>query len=390
MRAMPGKRKLRFGLTLGALCVWLATPAWSQTVVSTPYAEIAAIAERELAEDGVGGLSLGFVHHADLVYEAAFGFADMESKRKASPDSVYRIGSITKQFTGLALLRLAHEGELHLSDPVERYVPEVARIQNRFDNAPPITLIQLATMTSGLSREPEDLPTYLVGPASQWFDVVLKALPKVRYDFEPDTRYQYSNIGYAILGGALERASQRNYIMMVRTELLLPLGMVDTDFVPQTHFQTRIATGYAVRDGVLDSETPAREHEGRGYKVPNGALYSTVADLARFISFQLGHGPDSVIPAAVLEENLSLASSAQDGLSSGYGIGFSVVRRGELVIYGHGGSVAGYRAAAYFDRATGLGVVLLRNVTGGALNVTELSYRMLEELVASAGVESTN
>lgn len=101
--------------------------------------------------------------------------------------------------------------------------------------------------------------------------------------------------------------------------------MVDTDFVPRDRFRDRIATGYVVRDGEIDAETPAREHEGRGYKVPNGALYSTVADLARFLFFQLGHGPESLLPHEDLAANFDRLNSADGSLTTGYAA--SVSRR---------------------------------------------------------------
>jgi CubicO group peptidase (beta-lactamase class C family) len=368
------RRALRLGLAATLALLTLPTAARAQPV----YERADALVQAAFDEDGVGGLSIGIVSGGKLTHARAFGFADMERRIPATTDHVYRIGSVTKQFTALALLKLADSGTLRLTDPVERYVPEIERIRDRFPGAPPPTLLQLATMTSGLAREPDDLPLYLVGPASDWMEVLLDALPRVRFDFPPDTTYQYSNVGYAILGAALERASGRGYMDYVREEILEPLGMKDTDFVPRAGFEKRIASGYDIENGTIDAETPAWEHLGRGYKVPNGALYSTVPDLARFLALELGHGPASVLSGKRLEENLGRVSSADGSLTSGYGIGFAVVRRGELVIHGHGGSVAGYRAGVYFDRASDTGVVVLRNVTGGKLDVTELSYRILE------------
>jgi len=88
----------------------------------------------------------------------------MERKIPASADTIYRIGSITKQFTALMLLQLVQAGKVQLSDPVAKYFPEVNQIPRRFPDAPPITLVQLATHTAGLAREPGDLATYLKGP----------------------------------------------------------------------------------------------------------------------------------------------------------------------------------------------------------------------------------
>ena len=364
---------------VGAMCLLLAVAAGP----AVAHEGVRALVEREMADGVVGGLSVGVVEGDRLVYSEGFGLADIERRVPARADHVYRIGSITKQLTAYALLALQKDGALRLTDPVASHVPEFGEIDGRGHALDRITLYQLATMTSGLAREPDDLETHLVGPASEWTDVALRALAEVSVEHPPGTRYQYSNIGYAILGLAVERASGHDYMDFVRESFLAPLGMDDTDFVPRSRFEERIAIGYVVGDdGSVDDERPAWEHLGRGYKVPNGALYSTVADLARFISFQLGHGPDSVLPRRLLEENFATKGSSTGDLSSGYGVGFRVTRSGELIATGHTGSVAGYRAAALFDRASGKGVVVLRNVTGGELDVVELAMAILERVAS--------
>ena len=108
-------------------------------------------------------------------------------------------------------------------------------------------------------------------------------------------------------------------------------------------------------------------------------------DLARFVSFQLGEGPDAVLSRKTLTENLSRTNSSMLDLRAGYGIGFMVTRRKELVIYGHDCQVAGYSAAAQFDRASGAGVVVLRNISGGKFRVGVLADRILETLAATVG-----
>jgi CubicO group peptidase (beta-lactamase class C family) len=337
----------------------------------------------ELAKENLGSVTVGIVSGADLVWTRSFGFADMEEKVLATENSIYRIGSITKQFTGLMLLQLAERGRVRLSDPVEEYFPEVNEVEGRIPGTPPITLVQLATMTSGLAREPEDLPTFLKGPVSEWEKVLISALPRLKYQFEPDTQYLYSNIGYAILGAALSRAAGQPFTDYVRKNFFDPLGMEHSFFEPNPGIQDSIAKGYAIQDdGKLDWETPAREHQGRGYKVPNGAMYTTVGDLAKFIAFELGEGPDEVIKKETIEDNFSRVNSATGDLTSGYGIGFRVRREGDVIIYGHGGSVAGYRAGAYFDRASKTGVIVLRNV-GGRFPVSDVAYRALRELASA-------
>ncbi len=375
------------------LLVALAVAFWVRAAAQGPVPaelrgaieQIDAMAAAELARDGLGSVTVGAVSGGSLVWTKSHGYADMERKRPASRDSVYRIGSVTKEFTGVMLLQLVEQQRVHLSDPVEKYVPEINRLGGRFVHASPITLLQLATMTSGIAREPQDLGMFLKGPVAQWERTMLAALSRTRYAYEPGTRYQYSNIGYAILGAALSHAAGQSYVEYVEQHILAPLGMTQTAFEPNPQIRRHLTKGYAIANGKVDTGQPEREHRGRGYKVPNGAMYSTIGDLARFVAFQLGDGSPGVLKKETLEDCFARVYSAGGALATGYGIGVQVTRRGELVAYGHGGSVAGYQAAAYIDRVTRTGIVVLRNVSGGVFNVPGLCLRSLEKLAAARG-----
>jgi CubicO group peptidase (beta-lactamase class C family) len=378
-----------------ALGLWLLLPAGTSArqipaSLQAAISRIDALAAAEQAKDGVGSATVGVVSGARLVWTNSYGSADAEEKIPATKDTVYRIGSITKQFTGLMLLQLAHAGTVHLSDPVERYLPEVSAIAGRRPGAPPITLVQVATMTAGLAREPANLPTYLVGPVAQWERTLVAALGETKYDHEPGTRYLYSNIGYAMLGAALGRAAGMPYTQYVQERILAPLGMTQTAFEPTPGIKAVLAKGYAIdRNGRASFDAPLREHAGRGYKVPNGALYTTVGDLARFLAFELGEGPDAVLPRPVLADHHARAQSSNGRLDSGYGIGFQLARRGEHVFLGHGGSVAGYTAQAWIHRPSKTGVIVLRSAAGGRFDLSGLTFRALTEL-ASAAVPGTS
>jgi CubicO group peptidase (beta-lactamase class C family) len=372
-------------LTSSVVVLVNTRPSTAQTSAGFEAAltQIDRMAQTELGQDDVGSVTVGVVKQGALVWTKSYGFADMATRKVATVDTVYRIGSITKPFTALMLLQLVERGVVRFSDPVERYLPAINEVQNRIDGAPPISFVQLATMTSGLGREPEDLPTYLVGPVDEWALVMRNALPHVEYSFEPDTRYHYSNIGYAVLGAALAEASGRPFVDYMTEEIFHPLGMTQTAFEPNPEIQGHLATGYGVTDGVIDADTPAREHAGRGYKVPNGAMYTTVGDLAKFLAFQLGHGPDNVLARETVADNFTRVNSANGDLSTGYGVGFQAIRRDGFVTYGHGGSVAGYRAAAFIARDSQVGVIVLRNVGGGTFRVTDFCLQALEVLVES-------
>lgn len=381
----------------GLAAVWVvgcSPPTGDSAAPVTPEAAAGAAAAevREAVEaDGRGGAALGIFVGGEAVLVEGFGVAEMESGEAASAEHLFRIGSITKPVTAMAMLVLIEEGRARRGDPVGRFVPELSRVEDPFDWAPGPTIFQLATMTGGLAREPANLPTYLVGAPEEWLSVAFRALGETRFEYEPGTKYQYSNIGYAVLGGAVERAAEQPFMEFVSERLLRPLGMGETIFYPTEALSERIAAGYQVEDdGSVDAATPAREHEGRGYKVPNGALYSTVSDLGVFLRFLVGVESgvfDAVIPSGTRQDNLTRTFAAGD-LSSGYGFGFMSRRLTdaagrEFTAYGHGGSVAGYRAAAWIEPDTEAAVVVLRNVGGDTVSVSDLAYAALSRVVAS-------
>jgi D-alanyl-D-alanine carboxypeptidase len=283
-------------------------------------------------------------------------------------------------FTALMLEQLVETGKVHLSDPVEKYFPEIRQVKGAFPDAPPITLIQLATHTSGLGREPDDMAIATAGPVADWEKTLIAALPHLKYDFEPGTRFSYSNMGFAILGVALERAAGEPYLEYVPKHIFAPLGMTHSALEWNAQWATHLAKGYDVGPGgKVDSETPERENtNGRGYKVPNGAIYTTVGDLARFASFEMGQGPDEVLKKASLDRfQKQTIVPADIGLTTGYGMAFEVDRRGSYVAFGHGGAVAGYTAALLLNRLKGLGVVVFSN---GAANPDAIANQALDIL----------
>jgi len=341
----------------------------------------------EFAADGVGGASIGVVFRGDLVWTRNFGVADAATGRAVTSDSAYRIGSITKQFTALALLQAVEDGRMRLTDPLERYVPEVRQLRNPRAGTPPVTLLQVATMTAGIDREP-DCEGPLDGPVSRWEDKLLECIPGTGYANEPGTEYLYSNIGYAILGLAIERAVGQSFTTFVSERTFAPLGMSRTAFEPTAIVRRDLAHGFTGRgrEGPHTSTVPDAELDGRGYKVPNGAILSSVNDMAKFVAWELGFGPDSVLDRATQQSNYRRVYSATNArgelsLDSGYGIGFQAQRRGNIVMLGHGGSTAGYHASALFNRESGLGVVVLRNCDSCRFDAGPVASRILLQLV---------
>jgi CubicO group peptidase (beta-lactamase class C family) len=361
--------------------IHLETLVPTAEILHLQLSKIDSLISADLARQPVGSVTAGVVAGKELIWSKSYGDADMENKRAADTDTVYRIGSITKMFTALMLGQLVEVGNVHLSDPVEKYFPEINTVQGRFAYAPPITLVQLATHTSGLAREPDHSDEYVTGALADWEKKLITALPHTHYLFEPGTRFFYSNIGFAVLGAALSRAAGQSYTEYVPTHIFRPLGMIHSALERNAQILPHLAKGYQVmaRNAGLDAEFSQREHEaGRGYKVPNGAIYATVGDLARFASFLMGQGPESVLKTATLErfQKQSLVSSDLV-FTHGYGIGFEVDRRENYTAFGHGGSVAGYAASLLINPNTGVGVIVLSN---GAVHASSLAERALDVL----------
>lgn len=199
--------------------------------------------------------------------------------------------------TGIMLLQLVERSKVHLADPVERHVPEVRKIPNPFPWAPSVTPIQLATMTSGLeANQPPIGQMAAVFQTDPWEKQVLEALPHLKYDYEPGTRREYSNVGYCILGLALSRAAGRPFTEYVQSEILTSLGMHDTSFSVTNEMRSRLAQGYFLGDP--NSSPSVVQNSERDFKLPAGGLLSTLGDLAKLMRFQLGGGPETV-PASI-------------------------------------------------------------------------------------------
>jgi len=367
-----------------ALFVTLVHPLEAQRSVWADAVEQFSFSiAQDVEDDAVGGIAAGIMVDGDLVWADAWGFANRDTREPMRSSSVSRTGSISKSVTALLMMILVDRGLVRLDDPVSLYLPELNGLQDRRSGSQDITFRHLASHTAGLAREP-DWPESTVGSIGDWENRILESIPRTAYDSIPGARYQYSNIGFGILGLALSRAANRPFIDLVEDEIFTPLGMTGSSFVVQgAELEPRLAHGYVLKDEEISSEAPMREHAGRGYKVPNGGVYSTVGDLGRFLGAVAG------VPGLKIVEESSrkqmLAMQTPENPSQGYGLGLSLVSddKGNWFA-GHGGSVAGYNAYMTVDPDAKIGVVLLRNYTEGRTNLGGMAQSLLSELRASS------
>jgi CubicO group peptidase (beta-lactamase class C family) len=346
-----------------------------QAVVSRFEAQLA----QDVAEDSIGSISAGVVVGDEVVWANGFGWADIEEHIPADAETIYRTGSISKSFTAVLMMQMVEKGYFKLDDAVEKYFPEINNLADRPEDTNPVTFRQLASHTSGLSREP-NLKGAASGPISQWEDQILASIPKTSYLTLPEEKYSYSNIGFGILGLAVSRAAGKPFMDLVQEHIFSPLGMASSFFILTDEHVPQLAMGYVKRrDGTVNSEFPANEHAGRGYKVPNGGIYSTVGDLAKFVAAMTGSLSATIFSEETRNEILKRQTPEGGG---GYGLGFSI-RTDEdgFTSVGHGGSVAGYNASMVFHLESRIGVIIFRNYNRGKTNLGRSARDLLKELV---------
>ncbi len=292
----------------------------------------------------VPSLVTGVVRGGSLVWSAGRG-----AVAEPHDDVQYRLGSISKTVTAIAVLRLRDEGLLDLDDQLETHLPGTP-----FGDR---TIGQLLSHTAGLRSEAPG-PWWERVPGPPWAELAGQLEPS-DVPHAAGRRFHYSNLGYGALGELLSRHRGSPWSEVVRDEVLRPLDMTRTTPRPDG----RAATGWAVHPWA-DALLPEPEHDGGGMAAA-GQLWATLHDLGRLAAFLLGDTGD-VLSAATLDEMASPAGidSSATGWSS-YGLGLQVVRSGDSSLIGHGGSMPGFLASVFVDREQDLGTVVLCNATSG-------------------------
>lgn len=327
--------------------------------------------KKDLEDDNINGsISAAIVKGNKIIWSKAYGISDIDNKTKADSATIYRTGSISKSFTAFLMMQLVEEGIIELDEPVEKYLPEISELKGYSDSTK-ITFQQLASHTSGLIREP-DLEDAASGPIEEWETKILLSIPKTSFQSKPGEHYSYSNIGFGILGLALSRAADKSFIELVEDKIFKPLHMNNSFFIVPNDKLANLAKGMEGGPlGNINKETPEKEHAGRGYKVPNGGIYSTSNDLARFMIGNMGY------LEILNKDNLGLMQNTRTPEGEwwqNYGLGFSLYQDSSIVTVGHGGAVSGYTANFVFEKDSQYGVILMRNYNWG---ITDLNLRSL-------------
>jgi CubicO group peptidase (beta-lactamase class C family) len=351
-----------------------------------------AIADRTFAGWHVPGLAYGIVRDGELIHTRGMGTLRVGEEVPPTPSSVFRIASMTKSFTAATVLLLRDEGRLRLDDEVAAYVPELAAVQLPTADSPPITIRHLLTMTAGF---PTDDPW---GDRQQGLDLAaFSALlgGGLSFAWAPATRFEYSNLGYGILGRLITNVAGREYREVVRERLLTPLGMTSSGYLEDEIDPARLARGYVWRDGKFVEEPM----DGYGALASMGGIYTTVEDLTRWVagfqdawpprdesegSHPLSRASRREMQQPMVPADLRLSAASADAIpdveSLHYGFGlFQIddVRFGRIV--GHAGGYPGFGSHMRWHPASGLGVIALAN--GRYTPTTLLAKELLGVLI---------
>ena len=346
---------------------------------SSVIAEFGNRLSSDLKKDDVhGSISAAIIKNGKVIWAGAFGYATRNKNIVADTNTIYRIGSITKTFTAVILMQLVEERKVKLDDPVEKYLPEIKSLKGYSDKTI-ITLRQLASHTSGLERGP-DMPGANRGPVDQWESKLLSCIPNTSFNTSPGTSYHYSNIGYALLGLTLQRASGVPYIQMVQQRIFIPLHMDNTFFSVPENKMADLAEGFLSSNENLENEineSPSSQERIDstlgGYTVPCGGIYSTSADLARFVIALMGKTP-------LLEPESFREMQVVPPGGRYYGLGLILGRYHKLDFIGNGGFVQGYLAYFSIEKNNVYAAILIRNYNRGKTNLVVDSRKLLNRL----------
>jgi CubicO group peptidase (beta-lactamase class C family)/D-alanyl-D-alanine dipeptidase len=346
-------------------------------VVDERYGELARQLEpwvaAEVAGKGLPALSIALVDDQRIVWARGFGFADTARTVPATADTVYRVGSVSKLFTDLAVMQLVEQGRLDLDAPVARVLPEFAP-KNPFDV--PITLRQLMSHRAGLVREPP--VGHYFDPSSPSLSDVVKSLATTTLLFEPGTRTKYSNAGLAVVGAVVERVSGEPFAKLIERSLLKPLGMTRSSFEPGPGLARQMAHGlmWSYDDQTLATPTFLL---GTG---PAGNLVSSVNDMGRFLSFLFAHGrgtTGAVIKPETLKSMIE-PQRGEPGQRGGFGLGFAISRLDDERRIGHNGAVYGFATDLQALPDSKLGAIVITTAdcaNGAASEVATTALRMM-------------
>jgi CubicO group peptidase (beta-lactamase class C family) len=331
--------------------------------------ELSTTIYKEMSLNKVKGLTIAVVDDQRVVWTQGFGYADEAARTPAGPDTVYRVGSISKVVTSMRVMQLADAGLLDIDEDVRRYVPEFS-IRSRFTGSPSIiTPRMLMSHHSGL---PSDVVAGMWSEKPMSLAQYIPTLQRESLANPPATQWQYSNVAFSLLGRMVEKVEGKDFNKAMRQGLLGPLGMASSSYVMTEALAPRYAQGY--KDGTVAPRPTLRDQ-------PAGSLFSTASDLCSLMSAVFAGGRGLLSGKALAEmataqfPGLPLDFGHENGL--GWMLSGLTLADGRHLMW-HGGTVIPFQAFMAVQPEEKIGVVILANSEEASRFISTLAIRAVE------------
>ena len=333
-------------LSLGAVSLGAQQPSRAVLV-----SRIDSLANDFLRSTHTPAISVAVLRGADTLVMKGYGDASISPRRDANAATVYRIGSITKQFTSAAIMRLIERGKLSLDDPMSKYLPDVPL------HGHTVTIRQLLNHTSGIhsyTSDPEWQKTWAQDLTPRQ---IVAFVDKDTFDFAPGTNWRYNNTGYVLLGMIIEKISGESYANHLQRELFTPLGLRHTSYCPSRPTDPSFAAGYSSQG---ERAQPAA-YLSMTHPFSAGALCSTVGD---FVAWQRALASGRVVNARSYSL-MTVADTLNNGRRLSYGFGLVPGNLSGHRVIGHTGGVNGFTTSGLFFPDDNVNVVVFSNSDRG-------------------------
>jgi len=328
----------------------------------------------EIASKDLNAISIALVNDQKVLWAQGFGYQDPKNLIPADANTVYRVGSVSKLFTDMAIMQRVEKQQLDLDAPIQKYLPDFTP-NNPYDIS--ITLRQLMSHRSGLIREPK-LGNYFADDGVSLKKTVESIIGSTLVH-PPESKTKYSNAAIAVVGYTLESVFETPYVDYMKKNILDKIGMSNSSFAPNKKINSRLAKAKMWSyDG---REFPAPTFELG--MIPAGSLYAPVSDLAKFLKLLFSDGlgeKGNVISPNTLKEMVTPQFGGDD--SRGYGIGFALSKHQGYQKIGHGGAIYGFSTQLSALPEIKLGVVTASSVDITNSITTKLSNYALDLLIA--------
>jgi CubicO group peptidase (beta-lactamase class C family) len=366
---------MRYGPTITLLAFGLASasPVLAQQVSTVPTAQIDSIFA-EWTEPGSPGGALAIVRDGNVAHRAAYGLASMEYGVPNAPETVFNIGSVSKQFTAYSIMMLARQGRLSIDDDIRIYLPELP------DFGETVTIRHMLHHVSGLPslHDVLELAGWRSDDRRTVDDLFRMAVRFRKLNFPPGSQYLYSNTGFIFLAEIVERLTGEDFNDWTRAHVFEPLGMTNTEFREEYEMvYPNTATSYdGPTRGAFDRAVPFWAYTG------SGNVHTTVDDLAKWVlELRAARAGGTLVSQMVRRAVLT------SGDTISYAFGLRIVPYRGVTRIRHGGSIGGYRAEIAYFPDHDLGVVLLTNFSGS--NPQSKTERVADLLLAGQFAERT-